>query len=361
MVIVGVDAHKGTHTFVAIDEVGRKLGEKTCQATSDGHAEVLRWARQKFGRDLRWGIEDCRQVTARLEHDLLASKENVVRVPTRLMSRARSKLRERGKSDAIDALAVARATLSEPDLPIAFHDDDSWEMQLLVGRREDLVRQRTALINRFLWRVHWLAPERPSQSLQTTKSRLELHDWLRGESGLVADLARDELCDIDRLTTEINDLAKRIGVRIRAIAPRLLDVPGCGELSAAKIVAEAAGVHRFRSESAWASYIGVAPKPHWSAGQKSVPFRVGRWGNRQLNMAVHRIAVTQIRYEGQGRDYFQRRLAEEGNSRTFALRCLKRQVAKAVYRAMVEDQSIRVLLKEETALRVAQHPGPSGE
>lgn len=148
MIIVGVDAHKSTHTLVAINEVGRKLGEKTIRATTDGHDEGLLWAQRKFGRDLRWGVEDCRTVTGRLEHDLMARKEQVVRVPTRMMSDSRETLRTRGKSDSIDALAVARAVLREPDLPVAFHDDESWEMKLLVDRREDLTGQRTATINR---------------------------------------------------------------------------------------------------------------------------------------------------------------------------------------------------------------------
>ena len=118
MVVVGADVHKRTHTFVAVDEVGRKLGEKVVVATSAGHAEAVMWARERFGAQVVWAIEDCRHLSARLERDLLTAGQQVVRVPPKLMARP-GHARTRGKSDPIDALAVARAALREPDLPTA--------------------------------------------------------------------------------------------------------------------------------------------------------------------------------------------------------------------------------------------------
>ncbi len=168
------------------------------------------------------------------------------------MAQTRASARTRGKSDPIDALAVARAVLREPDLPVACHDEVSRELKLLVDRREVLVAQRTALINRLRWRVHELDPERAPKpgSLDRAKHREMLRAWLHTVPGLVAELARDELADITRLTGAIDALAKRIGARIRQVAPALLALPGCGELSAAKLVGEAAGVRRFKSEAA---------------------------------------------------------------------------------------------------------------
>ena len=131
MVVVGADVHKRTHTFVAVDAVGRKLGEKTVKTTSAGHMDVIMWAREQFGTDLIWGIEDCRNMSARLERDLLGAGQKVVRVPTKLMSEARKSARTRGKSDPIDAAAVARAVLREPNLPVASHDEISRELKLL--------------------------------------------------------------------------------------------------------------------------------------------------------------------------------------------------------------------------------------
>lgn len=338
MVVVGADVHKHTHTFVAVDDVGRKIGEKTTPATTAGHAEAVMWARERFGAEVLCAIEDCRHLSARLERDLLGFGHKVVRVPPKLMAQTRASARTRGKSDPIDALAVARGFLREPDLPVASHDEVSRELKLLVDRREVLVAQRTATINRLLWRVHELNPERApkARSLDLAKHRRILGDWLAKVPGLVAELARDELADITRLTEAINALAKRIGERVRAVAPALLELPGCGELTAAKLVGETAGVTRFKTEAAFARHAGVAPVPVWS-GNTNGRVRMTRSGNRQLNAALHRIAVTQIRLDSLGQAYYRRRLAA-GDSTTEALRCLKRRLSRVVFGRMRTDK-----------------------
>jgi transposase len=341
MVVVGADVHKYSHTFVAVDEVGRKVGEKTVRATTAGHAEAVMWARERFGNEVVWAIEDCRHLSARLERDLFGFGQKVVRVPPKLMAQTRASARTRGKSDPIDALAVARGFLREPDLPIASHDEVSRELKLLVDRREVLVAQRTATINRLLWRVHELDPERApkARSLDLAKHRGILGDWLGTLGGLVAELARDELADITRLTGQINALATRIGERVREVAPVLLAMPGCGELTAAKLVGETAGVTRFKSEAAFARHAGVAPVPVWS-GNSAGRVRMTRSGNRQLNAALHRIAVTQIRLDGLGQAYYRHRLAE-GDSTPEALRCLKRRLARVVFSHLRTDHKTR--------------------
>ncbi len=136
MVIVGVDAHKATHTCVAIDSTGRIIGEKTVPATTDGHNAALRWARRSFGAELTWAVEDVRTVSRRLEYDLFSVGQRVLRVPTKLTARTRASARTFGKSDAIDAAAIARAALREPDLPIAELDSGSRTLRLLTDRRE---------------------------------------------------------------------------------------------------------------------------------------------------------------------------------------------------------------------------------
>ena len=341
MVVVGADVHKRTHTFVAVDEAGRKLAEKTVRAVTAGHAEAVMWAREQFGADVIWAIEDCRHLSTRLERDLLALGQKVVRVPPKLMAQTRASARTRGKSDPIDALAVARGFLRDPDLPVASHDEVSRELKLLVDRREVLVAQRTATINRLLWRVHELDPERgpKPRSLDLAKHRRLLGDWLGTQSGIVAELARDELSDIARLTEAINALAKRIGERVRLVAPVLLAMPGCGELTAAKLVGESAGVTRFKSEAAFARHAGVAPVPVWSGNTRG-RVRMTRSGNRQLNAALHRIAVTQIRLDGLGQTYYRHRLAE-GDSTSEALRCLKRRLSRVVFNHLHTDHNNR--------------------
>jgi Transposase len=154
LAIVEIDAHKRSHTFGAIDDSGRRLGEKVSKTSSVGHLEAIRWARSKFGADITWAVEDCRHVSRLLEQDLLTAGYSVIRVPTRLMARTRASARTVGKSDPIDALAIARAALREPNLPTAYTDQTSRDLKLLVDRREDLIGQRTATISRLLWRLH---------------------------------------------------------------------------------------------------------------------------------------------------------------------------------------------------------------
>ena len=107
MVVVGADVHKQTHTFVAVDEAGRQLGQLTVAATTKGHRKAMAWAWRTYGNELLWAIEDCRHLSARLERDLLTAGQSVVRVPPKMMAEQRRTARTRGKSDPIDALAVA--------------------------------------------------------------------------------------------------------------------------------------------------------------------------------------------------------------------------------------------------------------
>jgi transposase len=354
MVIVGTDVHKRTHTFVAVDEVGRKLGEKVVPATTAGHQKAVAWAREQFGEELLWGIEDCRNLSARLERDLLGMAQSAVRVAPKLMAQTRACARTRGKSDPIDALAVAHAVLRHPGLPVAAHDAVSRELKLLTDRREDLVAQRTSTINRLRQRVHELDPaaEPKPASLHRARPCAVLGAWLDTQIGLLAELARDELTDVIRLTAAINAVAVRIGEKVRHVAPALLELPGCGELTAAKIIGETATVTRFRDEAAFARHTGTAPIPVWS-GNTNGRMRLSRSGNRQLNAALHRIAITQIRLtDSPGQRYYRKRLAD-GKATKEALRCLKRQLARTVYHRLHTDENTRKTTPNNTASAAA--------
>ncbi len=156
MVTLGVDTHKRSHTLVAVDEGGRQLGQLTVAATAEGHLAALRWAAR--WRERRWALEDCRSLSRHLEADLLRVGEAALRVPPKLMTESRKSARTPGKSDPIDALAVARAAIREPDLPVAFLDPAGRELRLLVDHREDLVKERTKVQNRLRWHLHELDP-----------------------------------------------------------------------------------------------------------------------------------------------------------------------------------------------------------
>src|SRR4051794_3080442 len=224
MVVVGTDVHKRTHTFAAVDEAAREVAHKTFPATTEGHQAAVRWARERFGREVRWAVEDCRHLSARLERDLLSDGQVVVRVSPKMMAEQRRTARTRGKSDPIDALAVARAALREPDLPVASHDAASRELKLLADHREDLVRQRTGIVNRFRWHLHRLDPtaDPAPKSLNIAKTRARLRDLLAGIAGIDARLARELLADIEAFTERINALEKEITALVTDQAPELL-------------------------------------------------------------------------------------------------------------------------------------------
>lgn len=336
MVTLGIDAHKRTHTVVAVDDVGRQVGEKTTRSTTtEAHLELVRWA-QRFGEDREWAVEDCRHLSRRLEADLLAAGERIVRVPPKLMAHARDSARTYGKSDPIDALAVARAALREPDLPVAQLDGPSRELRLLVDHREDLVADRTAHINRLRWHLHELDPtwDPAPRSLNRFKTLDRIAQRLTGLEGTVARIATDLVARIRDLTVTINQLEREIGELVVQIAPTLLVVVGAGALTAAKIVAEVADVRRFKSKDAFARHNGTAPLPAWSGNPNR--HRLSRTGNRQLNAAIHRIAITQKRLHPDAQAYLERRTST-GDTNTEALRALKRRLSDIVYRALLAD------------------------
>ena len=158
MIVIGVDAHKRTHTAAAVQEqTARALGEVTATADEGGHRRLLDFARG-HGEQRIWAVEDCRHVSGALERFLLHAGETVIRVPPSLMAGARKSARTRGKSDPIDALAVARAAIREPDLPRAFLPGPEREIALLVNHRANLVHERTRACKRLRWLLHDIDP-----------------------------------------------------------------------------------------------------------------------------------------------------------------------------------------------------------
>jgi transposase len=332
MIVLGADMHKQTHTVAVIAATtGELRGEKTVQVGDDGFLALLDWARA-LGAERVWALEDCRHVSGSLERFLITSGERVVRVATKLMSDARRAGRDRGKSDCIDALAIARAALREgiEVLPSAQLAGVELDIRLLVDHRERLIRCRVAL-NDLLWHLHDLWPELklPGSALFSKKWSTRIARRLaRAEQTARVRIARDELRRLRELTLAATELEAEIADLVDQAAPQLLSEPGFGPLTAAKLLGEIAGAGRFATEAKLARAAGVAPIPVSSGNTNR--HRLDRGGNRQLNTAIHRIALTRARCHPETQDYLARKRAE-GKTGLEAMRCLKRHLTRRIW------------------------------
>jgi transposase len=336
MIVIGTDPHKASHTAAALDaDRAEPLDELTVRARAEGHECLLGWARE-LDDERVWALEDCRHVSGGFERFLLRSGERVGRVPPKLMAGARKGAREFGKSDPLAAEAVARAAIREgiDALPRAHLAGGEREIALLLDHREDLVAERTRIQQRLRWLLHDLDPD-----IEVPERALEREKWLRRLAGRLARreqsapvrILRAQVRRCRELTREANALERELTALVRRQAPQLLALPGCGPLTAAKLIAEVAGVERFGTDAELAMLAGVAPLDASSGKQQR--HRLNRTGNRQLNLALHRIALTQSRLHAPAKQYLVRRQSE-GKTKREALRALKRYLARRVFRIL---------------------------
>ena len=347
MIVIGADTHKDTHTCAIVQQAtGELVATTTRPARHDGFQQLLKWARAHAGNDERiWAIEDCRHVSGSLERFLIAHSERVLRVPAYLTATRRKVARERGKSDTIDATAVARAALTEglDRLPVAILDPQARELRLLVDHRQSLVKQRTRDQNRLRWLLHdrWPDLHVPTGGLDRIKWLTTLARKLtRAEQHADVRVCRDLLNQIRTHTRRVAELEREIATLVDAYAPDLTDIVGVGPVSAAKLIGEVANVHRIRNDAAFARLAGVAPIP--ASSGRTDRHRLDRHGNRQLNSVLHRIAVVQGQRHPPARDYLARRQAE-GKTRKEAMRALKRHLARTVYNALKASTPVPTL------------------
>ena len=238
MIVLGADMHKRSHTLAAVGaSTGELLGERRSRSASA--ALPRRWPGPRgLGDERVWALEDCRHVSGAFERFLLVHGERVVRVATRLMAGERRAGRDRGKSDRIDALAVARAALREgvERLPVAQLAGVELDIRLLVDHRERLVRMRTALYNDLLWHLHDLWPEQrfpAARCCRRSGATRIARRLARAEQTARVRIARDELRHLRELSHTIDALEAEIAELVAQAAPQLLAEPGFGPLTAA--------------------------------------------------------------------------------------------------------------------------------
>lgn len=340
MIAIGVDTHKGSHALAAVDEgTGRVRGHREIKADAAGHLTAVRWARS-LDEERVWAIEDCRHVSRRLEQALLAAGERVVRVAPHRMGDSRKGEREPGKSDQIDALAVARAVVKDgaEQFPVAYLNEEAMEIRLLLDHRQDLVAERTRTVNRLRWHLLELCPELESSLKRGAFNRTRVLDRIdrrlcKLPAGARVRIARQQISQLRGLNRQISQLRDELGALVAAHRPKLLAEQGCGALVAAILIGRTAGNERFRKPSSFGLQTGTAPIPS-SSGQRT-RHRLNRGGDRQLNHALHIIAVTRAKRDPATKAYLERKEAQ-GKTTKGAIRSLKRHLARRFYHLLAE-------------------------
>ncbi len=331
-VVGGVDTHKDAHVAAVIDLVGRLLGTRSFPTTATGYAALLRWT-GTFGALLRIGVEGTSSYGAGLTRALRTAGIPVVEVnrPNRQLRR------QRGKSDAIDAEAAARAALAQDTPRIPKAQDGSVEiLRLLRLQRRSAMHAQTQAGNQ-LHAVVASAPERIRDqlralslvrlvaTLQRQRSRTAASPLEATTRAVLHGLARRW----GHLDTEIASLTAQLEPLGRQCAPALLDRPGVGpEVAAALLVAAGDNPERLRNERLFAALCGVSPVDASSGRQRR--HRLNRGGNREANRALWVIAFVRWRIDPATKASAARRMAE-GRTKLEIMRCLKRYIAREIF------------------------------
>jgi transposase len=342
VITIGIDPHKSSHTAVALDGGGRVLGELRCPANQATLVRLLQWAERWPERI--WAVEGAAGLGHLLAQQLVASEEMVLDVPATLAARARLLAPGHGrKTDGIDATSVARVAQSQPVLRRVGPEDHSAVLRLLSDRRDELTGERRRVVNRLHRLLRDLHPGGAPTGL-STKAAGELLNHLRPATAVDLErkvMARALVADLRRIDRALVENRARCAHAVAVSGTTLTAIFGISEVLAAKILGHVGDIGRFSSADCFASYSGTAPIEVSSGAVTR--HRLSRNGNRALNNALHLAARVQTMHPGPGRDHYERKLAEHKSSRE-ALRGLKRQLAKVVYRHLVADQVRRLAL-----------------
>ena len=330
-VVIGVDTHRDRHALAVVDARTGALGaEHEISADLRGYRQAAAICE---GRARAWAIEGTGAYGAGLCRYLRARGEQVIEIDRPGRERTR-----RGKSDAIDALRAARACLSRQRHATPRAEGRRQAIRVLVAARQSAVATRTTALNQMA-AIIVSAPEALRARLRALGAQRRVACCRKMRPGAIDDpelagcaaalkalaerahAARQEARALERMITE----------HVRALAPALLEEPGVGALCAAQLLISWSHPGRIRSEAAFARLGGVAPIPA-SSGRR-IRHRLDRGGDRQLNRALHTILIARRRIHADTQAYIARRIAE-GKSEREAMRCLKRYLARYLYRLM---------------------------
>jgi transposase len=338
-VILGVDTHLDFHMAVVLDHLGRRLGELCVPTTANGYEKLLCWV-EGFGPVRCAGIEGTSSYGAGLARYLKARGIAVLEVE-RPKRRRPSSRRNAEKSDTLDAEGAARAVLAGETSGVPKSGEGRVEMiRALRAARRSAMKARTQAANQ-LQGLRVTAPEELHHRLRrlSTKELVAVAGRFRlgGDPHDVAAATKFALRSVARrykaLSAEIAELDAQLDRMVRQAAPELVSLAGIGtDHAAALLIVAGDNPERLRSEASFASLCGVSPVE--ASSGKVVRHRLNRGGNRDANRALYMICLARMRRDLRTKEYVARRTAE-GKSKREIIRCLKRYVAREVYRVLI--------------------------
>jgi len=332
--VVGVDPHRDSDALAVVHvRSGVVVFEATVAASSEGYRHALQLVDAHASGRRAFAVEGSGSFGAGLTRFLTSRGERVLEV-----SRLRRERRSGGKTDAIDAVRAARSVLGQERAATPRAGGERQALQALVAAREGAVNAKCAGLGQLRdllittpeplrGELRQLTPASLLRRLAASRPETRRDPELRGSMLALRAIARRVL----QLTAEERELAGEIERLTRKLAPQLLDQPGVGPHSAAQLILSWSHPGRIRSEAAFARLAGAAPIPA-SSGQ-TIRYRLDRSGDRKLNRALHLILVTRKRTHPATIAYIERRL-QEGKTRREATRCLKRYLARSLYRLL---------------------------
>ncbi|MRH93255.1 IS110 family transposase [Nocardia sp. SYP-A9097] len=338
MMLIGVDPHKSTHTATALDPATNSdRGSIRIDASHVGYRKLLDWARQ--WPEHTWAVENAEGLGHHLAQWLVSAGETVVDVAPAATARVRQLSRGgRRKNDRIDAAAAASVAAMQGDARPVHPETHADSLALLDERRKTLSESRTRSVNQLHALLRELLPGGVPTDLTATKASAVLRG-LRAVSGtdrVRKSLAKDLIANVKRYDLQLAENAAAMSDLLDEHGTTLREVPGVGPVLAARIIGRTGRVGRFPTAAAFANYTGTAPVEIASAD--STRHRLSRYGDRELNSALHTVAMIQIRMRGTaGRAYYDKKIAE-GKTPKEAKRCLKRRLADLCWRTMARDE-----------------------
>lgn len=340
-ITVGVDTHADAHVGVALDHLGRRLGEVVVQNELSGYGGLLEWA-LNFGELACVGVEGTGSFGAGLSRFLRSRGVWVVEVNRT----SRQHRRRHGKYDAADAEAAAKAVLSGDATGEPKAADGQVEMlRAMKVARRSAVKARTQAANQ-LHALVMTAPEKlrtdlrglPAKKLVQKASRFRCGPELVDPTAATKFALRSVARRYRQLSEEIAELEGQIERLVKEASPELVSLEGVGPDTAATLMIVAGdNPDRLRSEAAFANLCGAAPIE--ASSGKTVRHRLNPHGNREANRALYMVVLNRIRRESRTQRYVTRRTAE-GRSKREIIRCLKRYVAREIYQNLTANLRI---------------------